>query len=98
MSTESFVCSMWYRGIGILGGNLLLDNDTLTYTIQRQRRDVGEKYWTLVLPLNEIKEMKWKQIIFPFAVFQMKNQEEYSVFIFNKKHFNTCYEKCQKNL
>ena len=84
MSRESFACSMWYRGIGILGGDLLLDNETLTYTIQRKRRDIDEQYWTLVLCLNEIEEIKWKRIVFPLAIFRMKNQEEYRIFIFHK--------------
>ena len=98
MSGESFACSMWYHGIGILGGTLLLDDDTLTYVIQRQRYDIDEQYWNLVLQLNEIEEIKWKRIIFPLAIFQMKSQEEYRIFIFNKKRFNRCYVKCQKNL
>ena len=93
MSTESFVCSMLYSGICILGGNLLLDNGTLTYTIQRKRHDIDEQYWTLVLFLNEIEEIKWKRIVFPLAIFRMKNQEEYRIFIFNKKRFNTYMEK-----
>lgn len=91
MNRESFACSMWYHGIGILGGYLLLDSTTLTYTIQRQRRDIPEQYWNLVLPLNEIEEIKWKRILFPLAIFRMKNQEEYRLFIFNKRRFNTYY-------
>ena len=87
---------MWYYGIGILGGYLLVDSDTLTYTIQRQRRDVPEQYWSLVLPINEIEEIKWKRIVFPLAIIRMKNQEEYKLFIFNKKRFNACYLKLQK--
>ncbi len=89
MNRESFVCSIWYRGIGILGGDLLLGNDTLTYMIQRKRRGIDEQYWTLVLLLNEIEEIKWKRIVFPLAIFRMKNQKEYRIFIFNKKRFNT---------
>ena len=98
MYRESFACSMWYYGIGILGGDLLLDTCSLTYTIQRKRRDIPEQYWSLVLPLNEIEEITWKRIIFPLAIFRMKNQEEYRLFIFNKKRFNTCYLKLKKNL
>lgn len=45
MNRESFACSMWYYGVGILGGNLVLDNSTLTYEIQRQRQDIEERYW-----------------------------------------------------
>ena len=96
MSRESFACSMWYYGIGILGGNLVLDNSTLTYEIQRQRRDIEERYWRLVLPFDEIEEIKWKRIVFPLAIFRMKNQEEYRMFIFSKRCFMACYEKCRK--
>ena len=98
MNKESFACSMWYYGIGILGGYLLLDSCTLTYTIQRQRCDIPEQYWSLVLPLNEIEEISWKRIIFPLATIRMKNQEEYRLFIFNKRRFKACYSKFLKNL
>jgi len=91
MNRESFACSVWYHGIGILGGDLLLNNYALTYTIQRKRRDVAEQYWNLVLPLDEIEELKWKRIVFPLAIFRMKNQEEYRIFIFSKRRFNRCY-------
>lgn len=96
MNRESFACSIWYYGIGILGGDLLLDNDALTYTIQRKRRDVAEQYWSLVLPLAQIQKITWKRIIFPLAVIQMKNQEEYRIFIFNKRRFNVCIQRCRK--
>jgi len=92
MNRESFACSIWYRGIGILGGELLLDNDALTYTIQRKRRDVAEQYWSLVLPLAQIQRITWKRIVFPLAVIHMKNQEEYRIFIFNKRRFNACIQ------
>ena len=98
MNQESFACSVWYYGIGILGGNLLLDNDALTYTIQRKRRDIAEQYWSFVLPLNEIDEVTWKRIVFPLAIIRTKNQEEYRIFIFNKRRFNKCYLELQKKL
>ena len=62
-----------------------------SFTIQRKRRDVAEQYWNLVLPLDEIEELKWKRIVFPLAIFRMKNQEEYRIFIFSKRRFNRCY-------
>ena len=98
MSKESFACSIWYYGIGILGGNLVLDNSTLTYEIQRQRRDIEDRYWQLVLSFDEIEEIKWKRIVFPLAIFRMKNQEEYRMFIFSKRRFMACYEKCKSNI
>ena len=98
MNKESFACSIWYYGIGILGGYLLLDSSALTYSIQRERRDIPEQYWSLVLPLNEIEEIRWRRFIFPLAYFRMKNQDEYRLFIFNKRRFNACYLKFRKDM
>ena len=44
MSRESFVCSMWYRGIGILGGNLLLESAARPLTVPFATTEAGMRY------------------------------------------------------
>ena len=61
---KSFVCSLCHNGI--LGGGLYLDNTSLTY--KTNKLTVDKKYRNLVLPLNEIKEINWKRIIFPTRI------------------------------
>ena len=80
---KSFVCSLCHNGI--LGGGLYLDNTSLTY--KTNKLTVDKKYRNLVLPLNEIKEINWKRIIFPVATFFMKNGESYKFIIFHKRRF-----------
>ena len=74
-----FFCSLCHNGI--LGGGLYLDNQSVTY--RTQKLTVDDKYKNLVLPLNEIKEITWKCVIFPVATFHMKNSECYKIIIFN---------------
>ena len=80
---QSFVCSFCHNGI--LGGVLYLDNTLLTY--KTNKLTVDKKYRNLILPLNEIKEINWKRIIFPVATFFMKNGESYKFIIFHKRRF-----------
>lgn len=88
-----FMCSLCRNGI--LGGGLYLDNQSIIY--RTQKLTVNEKYRNLVLPLNEIRKITWKWIIFPVATFLMKNGEEYKLIIFNKWRFEKYYQTYMKN-
>lgn len=90
---KAFMCSLCHSGI--LGGGLYLDNQAVTY--RTQKLTVSEKYKNLILPLNEIKGISWKWIVFPVATFHMKNGECYRMIIFNKWRFNMYFEKYCKN-
>ena len=80
---KGFMCSLCHNGI--LGGGLYLDNQAVTY--RTQKLTVSEKYKNLILPLNEIKGISWKWIVFPVATFHMKNGKCYKIIIFNKWRF-----------
>ena len=82
-----FICSLCRDGI--LGGALYLDEASVTY--KTNKLTVDKAYRNLVLPLEKIENLTWKQIIFPIATFRMKNGEEYKFIIFNKKRFCRCY-------
>ena len=84
---KSFVCSLCHNGI--IGGVLYLDENSLTY--KTNKLTIDKMYRNLVLPLDEIDEVRWKQIVFPVATFRMKNGEEYKFMIFNKNRFNKYY-------
>ena len=58
---------------------------------------VDEKYRNLVLPLCEITELTWKQIVFPIAAFHMASGEEYKFLIFNKRRFERYYHEFKKS-
>lgn len=68
---KSFVCSLCHNGI--LGGGLYLDSQSLTY--KTTKLTVDKKYRNLVLPMQEIKEISWKWIVFPIATVTMKNAD-----------------------
>ena len=86
---KSFVCSLCHNGI--LGGGLYLDSQSLTY--KTNKLTVDQKYRNLVLPLQEIKEISWKWIIFPVATVDMKNGERYKFIIFNKSCFKKWFQE-----
>lgn len=90
---KAFMCSLCHNGI--LGGGLYLDPQSVTY--RTQKLTVNEKYRNLVLPLNEIKEITWKWILFPVATFHMKKGEEYKMIVFNKARFNKWYREYNGN-
>ena len=85
---QSFLCSLCHNGI--LGGILYLDDTSVTY--KTNKLTVDKAYRNLILPLDEIAELTWKQIVFPIAIFRMKNATEYKFIIFNKRRFNKCYK------
>lgn len=88
-----FMCSLCRNGI--LGGGLYLDDQSVIY--RTQKLTVNEKYRNLVLPLNEIRKITWKWIIFSVAIFFMTNGEEYKFIIFNKWRFEKYYRKYSGN-
>ena len=86
---KSFVCSLCHNGI--VGGGLYLDSQSLTY--KTNKLTVGKKYRNLVLPMQEIKEISWKWIVFPIATVNMKNRELYKFIIFNKSRFAKWFQE-----
>ena len=89
-----FMCSLCHNGI--LGGGLYLDNQAVTY--RTQKLTVSEKYKNLIIPLNEIKGVSWKWIVFPVGTFFMTNGKCYTFIIFNKWRFNRCFREYFLNL
>lgn len=85
---KSFVCSLCHKGI--LGGGLYLDRQSLTY--RTKKFTVDKKYKNLVLPLQEIRGISWKWIVFPVATVCMKNGEQYKFIIFNKIRFERWFQ------
>ena len=86
---EIFFCSLCHNGI--LGGGLYLDSQSLTY--KTNKLTVDKKYRNLVLPMQEIKEISWKWIVFPIATVNMKNGELYKFIIFNKSRFAKWFQE-----
>jgi len=84
---KTFICSLCHNGI--LGGALYLDEASVAY--KTNKLTVDKAYRNLVLPLDEIAELTWKRIVFPVAIFRMKNGAEYKFIIFNKRRFNKYY-------
>jgi hypothetical protein len=84
---KTFICSLC-RG-GIIGGALYLDDTALTY--KTNKLTVAEEYRNIRMPLNEITELSWQQIVFPIATFKMINGKEFKFIIYNKKRFNKYY-------
>ena len=87
-----FMCSLCKAGI--LGGGLYLDNESVTF--KSQKLTIDERYKNLIMPLEEIKEISWKWIIFPIATFHLENGEYYKFIIFNKWRFNKHFQKYHK--
>lgn len=85
---KSFMCSLCHGGI--IGGGLYLDAQAVVYRCNKLT--VDKKYRNLVLPLGEIREVKWKYVIFPVAEFCMKTGEKYTFIIFNKRRFSRFYQ------
>ena len=89
---KAFMCSLCHNGI--LGGALYIDENSVTY--KTNKLTVDKAYRNLILPLDEILEITWKWIVFPVAIFRMKNGVEHKFIIFNKQRFNKYY-KLKKN-
>ena len=84
---KTFICSLCHNGI--LGGALYLDEVSVTY--KTNKLTVDKAYRNIILPLDEIIELTWKWVVFPVAIFRMKNGVEYKFIVFNKRRFNKYY-------
>ena len=91
---KSFVCSIICDN-GILGGGLYLDKNSLTY--KTNKLTVDKKYRNLVIPINSIKELSFKWIIFPIATINMLNNDKYKFIIFNKSRFLKWFNEYSKH-
>ena len=67
------------------------------FILKEEEQKADEKYRNLVLPLCEITELTWKQIVFPIASFHMASGEEYKFLIFNKRRFERYYHEFKKS-
>ena len=83
------VCSLCHNGV--LGEALYFDSQSLSY--KTNKLTVDKKYRDLVMPLQEIKEISWKWMIFPIATVDMKNGELYKFIIFNKSRFEKWFQE-----
>ena len=81
---KSFLCSLICSS-GIIGGTIYIENKSIMYLTNKIT--VDRRYRNIILPINQISEITWKQIVFPIATLKMKNGEIYKVIIFNKKQF-----------
>ena len=80
---KAFMCSLCHQGL--IGGGLYLDEQALTFKCSKLT--VESKYRKLVLPLGDIKAVRWHRRVPLMAVLEMKNGEEYKLLIFNKRRF-----------
>ena len=87
-----FVCSLCHNGV--LGGGLYLDEQSLVY--KTNKLTVDPKYRHLEMPLQQIKGISWKWIIFPVATVLMENDESYRFVIFNKTRFEKWFHYYSK--
>ena len=83
-----FICSLCHNGL--LGGGLIVDENTITY--KTGKVTIENKYRNLVLNRNNIISITWKRIIFPIVTFKMKNGEDFSFMVFNKSRFMRIYK------
>ena len=90
---KAFMCSLCHNGI--LGGGLYLEPQSVTF--RTQKLTVDKKYRNLVLPMDEILEVTWKQVVFPIAAFHMKNGETYNIMIFHKSRFEKYFREYHEN-
>ena len=86
---KTFVCSLVHNGL--LGGGLYLDEQSVTY--RTNKLTVDKKYRNLVLPLSNIKDITWSNMVFPVATFHMSDGEDVKILIFNKNGFMDHYHK-----
>ena len=92
---ETFICSLICPG-GILGGGLHLDRQSLTY--KTNKLTVDKRYRNLVLPLQDVKQISWKWVVFPILTVEMKGGETYQFIMFNKNKFEECFNDYSKDI
>lgn len=89
---KAFMCSLCRNGV--LGGALYLDDLSITY--RTGKLTVEEKYKNYVIPLEEVKEVKWKWVVFPVATFTTTDHQTATFLIYNKKRFIKYYNEVMK--
>lgn len=88
-----FACSLCHKGL--IGGGLYLEAEGVTF--RTNKLTVDKKLRNLNLPVKEIKEITWEQVLFPIATFHMENGENYKLMIFQKARFCKRYQEIYKN-
>ena len=84
-----FICSLCHNGV--LGGALYLDDNSITY--RTNKLTVEKKYKNYVIPLDTIKDITWKRVVFPLVTFTTTDNEKTTFVLFNKKRFLKCYDE-----
>ena len=84
-----FACSLCHKGL--IGGGLYLEAEGVTF--RTNKLTVDKKLRNLNLPVKEIKEITWEQVLFPIATFHMENGESYKLMIFQKRGFCKRYQE-----
>ena len=84
-----FACSLCHKGL--IGGGLYLEAEGVTF--RTNKLTVDKKLRNLNLPVKEIKEITWEQVLFPTATFHMENGESYKLMIFQKARFCKRYQE-----
>ena len=92
---KSFMCSLICHG-GIVGGSLYIEDGAITY--KTNKLTVDRKYKNLELPLDKIRELTWKWVVFSVATLKMASGEEYKFIIFNKKRFDKYYTEAKEGI
>ncbi len=86
---SNFLCSLCYKGL--LGGMLTVDEEAVTF--KTGKFTVASRLRNLKMNRADINSLSWTQAVFPIAVFEMKNGEEYRFLIFNKSGFEQAYRQ-----
>ena len=89
---KAFMCSLCRHGI--LGGAMYLEPESVTY--RSEKLTIDPKYRNLVLPMDEIREVTWKWILFPVATFQMRDGTAHTFLIFNKWRFEKYFREYRR--
>ena len=84
----AFFCSLIRNGI--LGGMLYLDEKAVTY--KTNKLTVDSRYRNLVLPLETIQSVTWKNVL-PVVTFSTADGENFSFLLFNRKGFKKRYQE-----
>ncbi len=75
------LCSLCRNGVP--GGILYPDDESVT--CRTGKLTVEEQYRNYVIPLEKVKGLRWKQVVFPMATFTTTDDETATFLIFNKK-------------
>ena len=87
-----FIASLICRN-GIIGGAVYIEDRAITY--RTNKLTVDTQYNNISLPLEDIRGLTWKWIVFPVATLQMQNGKQYRFILFNKRRFTKCYAEAK---